>query len=959
MKIITQVRFVLTISLIGFFSSQSFSSGAPTALFSFSPSPVCLNVPITFTDNSTGTKIVSWKWTFGAGASIASDTTNTPPTVSYSTVGQKLVTLIVKDSLGRSATLSQVFSVDSAYSNPGVNATICSTSSAAIGASPVAGYTYNWIPSSGLTSSSIANPIANPSATTTYTLTTVAPNGCTATAQVVINNIGVLVANAGVTQTICAGNSTNIGTAAIAGYNYSWVPTLNLSSPTSAVTAASPTTTTTYQLTVSAAGCVATNNVVVNVNPSPALSANDTLNKCLASSISIGSTAIAGNSYSWAPSTNLSSANSSNPTSSTTISRLYKLTVTNAFNCMASKTTFVNVYSPLNAFAGLSQTVCNGNAIILGGSPDVATGGSGVYNYSWTPTATINNATIAHPSATPTITTKYYLTVTDQGGSACGIAYDSVLLTISPLPHPVISMPTEFCVNSPAITLNGTPSGGTFSGVGVIGNVYYPNSTSIVLGTPYPITYTYNSNGCVYDTAISVVVYGMPIADAGSNQIICSNLGQTFVALTATGGVNYSWSPSASLSNTTSSTTIASPTVTTKYFVDVTLNHCTSRDSVTVIVSNTCGVDSILIANDDYVAVPMNKTSRINYLGNDDLINGSPSLQAVIFTHTKHGVVAINTNNKMDYIPNTDYIGYDTLIYQLNDSVIALHPVKYLSDTALVFITITPDVVADNYLVHCDDSITVNPILNDQYGNGLYPITIAIVAAPKHGTAYWSSNLFHYQPNTSFVGLDTVSYSICVNNICAVGYIYIRVSCENKPIANNDYLTVGNNEILSTNQLSNDVYHNQMPLSVYIITPPSHGSASVSNNNISYIPSNGFVGVDSIQYSICNAVGCDTAWIVIKIFDNSPCQMPTGFSPNGDGVNETFHVNCADRYPNNHMVIFNRWGNEVFSRSNYNSNNEWDGTYKNANAPDGTYYYVFQINDGTQKPKTGFIEVKR
>ena len=961
-KTITRFCLLNTFVLVSIFSLQTLAGPTTTSIFSFNPTPVCLGVNTTFTDLSTGSSTIkTWHWSFGNGASIASYSGQNPPAVSYSTVGNKIVSLTIIDSLNNTASSSQIFNVQQAFADAGLNVSICSNSSATIGTPTVSGYSYNWSPTTGLNFSNIATPTANPSATTTYTLTTIASNGCAASSQVLVTNIGTVTVNAGADKIICSGTSTSIGSISNPVYNYLWSPSNGLSATNTATTSASPTATTTYIITASVAGCVAFDTVVVNVTPSPILSANDTISKCSGASPNIGVVGVSGYVYSWSPTTGLTSSTIANPINTTTVSKLYTLTVTNSLHCSASKTVYVAVYNPLQAFAGLSQLVCLGNSIFLGGSPVVASGGSGAYNYSWTPSATLNSSSLDHPTATPLVNTTYHLTVSDRAGSACGLANDSVVLTIAPLPHPVINMPTEYCHNSSstAISLSATPAGGTFTGNGIQNNIFYPNANSIVLGTPYPITYAYTSNGCSYDTSISVVVFATPHADAGMNQTLCKNLGTNSVMLNATGGSSYSWTPSASLSNAAISNPTASPTTTTTYFLTVSQNICSATDSVIITVSNFCNVDSILIANPDRVQVPMNTTSTINYVSNDQLLNNNNTYSSFIFMPALHGAAVIGSNKTLHYTPNNNYIGYDTLIYQLCDSTVGSYHPHPTCDTAIVFIAVAPIANNDNYLVHCNDSIAANVLLNDQYGNGAYPITINNVILPKYGSVRWVNNTtVHYVPNTSFVGNDTFAYSLCVNGLCSVAYVYFRVNCENLPIAVNDYLNVPNNETTPTNQLSNDTYDSLIPLSVAIIGGPSHGSASVDgNNNINYTPTAGYVGMDSIEYVICNGVGCDTAWIILKVYDNAPCQIPNGFSPNGDGVNDVFVINCANRYPKNRLTIFNRWGNEIFSRLNYN--NDWDGTYKNTAVPDGTYYYIFEINDGNQKAKTGYIEVRR
>ncbi len=100
--------------------------------------------------------------------------------------------------------------------------------------------------------------------------------------------------------------------------------------------------------------------------------------------------------------------------------------------------------------------------------------------------------------------------------------------------------------------------------------------------------------------------------------------------------------------------------------------------------------------------------------------------------------------------------------------------------------------------------------------------------------------------------------------------------------------------------------------------------------------------------------------------------IPSGFSPNGDDVNDTFIIpgysgtdpaNLAIDYPNNSLKIFNRWGNEVFNLQPYD--NSWGGQTNVKGVfgseeylPTGTYFYVFDLGIDTT-PITGYIHLKR
>lgn len=87
------------------------------------------------------------------------------------------------------------------------------------------------------------------------------------------------------------------------------------------------------------------------------------------------------------------------------------------------------------------------------------------------------------------------------------------------------------------------------------------------------------------------------------------------------------------------------------------------------------------------------------------------------------------------------------------------------------------------------------------------------------------------------------------------------------------------------------------------------------------------------------------------------------FSPNGDGVNDFFKIDCISRYPGNSLQVYNRWGNIVFQTKSYK--NDWDGT-PNGRAmvqpedqlPVGTYYYILDLGDGTE-PRTDWLYLNR
>ena len=82
--------------------------------------------------------------------------------------------------------------------------------------------------------------------------------------------------------------------------------------------------------------------------------------------------------------------------------------------------------------------------------------------------------------------------------------------------------------------------------------------------------------------------------------------------------------------------------------------------------------------------------------------------------------------------------------------------------------------------------------------------------------------------------------------------------------------------------------------------------------------------------------------------------IPSGFSPNGDGINDFWQIVGIDKYPNNTVYIYNRLGVKVFSSVNYK--NDWNGFYNGNKVTDGTYFY--EVILGTNMIKKGYVYIK-
>jgi len=80
------------------------------------------------------------------------------------------------------------------------------------------------------------------------------------------------------------------------------------------------------------------------------------------------------------------------------------------------------------------------------------------------------------------------------------------------------------------------------------------------------------------------------------------------------------------------------------------------------------------------------------------------------------------------------------------------------------------------------------------------------------------------------------------------------------------------------------------------------------------------------------------------------------FSPNGDGVNDTWNIQNIEEYPNCTVKLFNQWGNLVFESTGYSKS--WDGTSDGKEVDSAVYYYVIDLKNG-KNPISGSITLMR
>jgi len=109
-------------------------------------------------------------------------------------------------------------------------------------------------------------------------------------------------------------------------------------------------------------------------------------------------------------------------------------------------------------------------------------------------------------------------------------------------------------------------------------------------------------------------------------------------------------------------------------------------------------------------------------------------------------------------------------------------------------------------------------------------------------------------------------------------------------------------------------------------------------------------------FHVVSNKGCVTATsdVFIKVYEK--VEVPSSFSPNGDGINDTWSIVAIDTFAEPKVRVINRYGELLFESNGYKI--PWDGKYKNSDVPPGVYYYVINLNTDL-KPLSGSLTVIR
>jgi len=478
---------------------------------------------------------------------------------------------------------------------PSSNSPVCVGFPLNLSTAAVAGATYSWTGPNGFISAlqnpSIASATAAAAGTYSVSVTVSGCGGASGSTTVVVNPTPATPVPSS-NSPICAGSTLNLNTAPVGGATYSWtgpnVFSSSLQSPS--IIGASVASTGTYSLTVTVLGCtslVGTTSATVNAIPAtPSPTSNSPV--CEGSTLTFGTGAVAGATYSWTGPNGFSSSLQNPSIASVTAAAAgtYSITVT-VGGCNSSTATINATVSPVPA----TPTPSSNTPICANTALNLSTSAVGNATYSWTGpnsfSSSLQNPTIA--SATIAAAGTYSLVVNVLG---CNSAAGTTSVVVNP--SPATPAPTNngpICEGS-TLNLLESVSGATYSWTGPNGftsalqNPSIIGATTLATGT-YSLTVTVAGCPSLPGTTVATV-NGIPGAPSpSSNTPVCVGFPLN-LSTAAVAGATYSWTGPNGFSSPLQNPTIASVTSLAggTYSVTVTVAGCGGASGNTTVVVN-------------------------------------------------------------------------------------------------------------------------------------------------------------------------------------------------------------------------------------------------------------------------------------------------------------------------------------------------------------------------------------
>ncbi|RSK29762.1 T9SS type B sorting domain-containing protein [Hymenobacter metallilatus] len=949
----------------------------PAAVANAGPAQTtCSGVPVTL--GSAALTGYTYQWAPATGLSSAAtaqpvftltNTTTAAQTYSY--------TLTATTAQGCVATSTVTVTVNpAAIANAGTDRAVCSNTALTLGTSALTGYTYQWSPATGLSSSTAAQPVLTLSNTGSgpqifnYVVTATTAQGCVSrdTVRVTINPTAV--ANAGSNRAVCSAESTVLGAAALTGYTYQWAPATGLSSSTAAqptfsqVNTGTTPQTYTYTLTATTAqGCTSTSTVTITVNPASVANAGPDAALCDKKQVTIGTTALAGYTYQWSPATNLSSATTARPVftarnaTQSPITLTYVVTATTGLGCASRDTVRLTVNPrPLPDSIQGSVSVC---PTVQGVTYSIRNPRNTAYQWQ------VAGGTITSGQGTPSITVNWggataAASVKAFQLNSFGCSSDTVTLPVRVnqlLSTPRPTGPLQVCQNAGPFTYQTQYTNGSVYAWQIIGGTQVStNQASVQVNWTrtglVKLVVTESSNpagGICRGTSDTLYVNVLPapaanLAISGPARV-CAGSGNVVFSLPGAAGSSYAFTLNgATVAGTGNTLTVPVPAASATPY------------TVTIRETNASGC----------VGQPYTKT----FLVVPPLaVTGPPSYCPEARTGLSYSASALAGGQYQWTITGGTITagqgtGTVTVDIPAGSATATLSVTETTSQSCAATFTIRPDNAAvqlNTASVEAaaqDRSITLALQVPGNSGNGN---RVQILRRDAGSTGAYTTVGTVANSATAFtdtgVEADRKAYQYQLNLTNACGTVLSsQTHTTILTTATATQSTGGRN--VGQVQVSWSAYQGFAVKEYRVSRVADNGAAELVGTVAGSVlrlelPTStaGFAQCFRVQAVSTDATPRTSASNDACVTFENKLDFYNIITPNGDGKNDVLVIDNVALYPRNTLTIFSRWGKQVYQTRNYRND------YGGQEQAQGMYYYLFQLEDGTSYK--GWFEIVR
>ena len=815
------------------------------------------------------------------------------------------------------------------------------------------------------------------------------------------------------TPTICDGATINLTGNTVPGATYSWSGPNSFTSISEDPTIGSATTVAsgTYTLTITLNNCVSLPSTVnVTVNATPVLNIIDPASVCSPATVNITAPAVTAGSANvgtltyW---TDAGATSSLATPSAVATSNTYYIQATNA-GCTDIAPVSVTVVITPDVVTNNPAAVCSPLTVDLT-APAVTAGSSNLGALTYWTDAGATNA-LATPGAVTTSGT-YYI---QSGISGCtDIA--SVVVTVNQTPNLIITDPAAVCspatvnITAPAVTVGSTSVGTLTYWTDAAATSSLTNPFSVSVSNTYYIQAT--NAGCTNIQPVVATINATPTFTlAGTDPSLCnlSDGSITISGLTASTNYSVGYSDDGTAVAAAPYTSAAAGTITitglnagayNNFSVTITSSGCTGTSATTITLINpgapvitdladqtVCDTYTLPAITITGVAATQGYYTAQNGGGVQLAVGSSVTSTQTIYIYAVNGTctdeeTVLITVNNTPAITVTDPAAVctpatvDITAAAVTAGSTNLGTMTYWSDAAATVAVSSPSAITTSgtYYIQsangaCKDiepvTVTVNqtPVLAITNPSAVCtPLTVDITAAAVTAGSTNASNLTYWNDAAATSSLATPSaiatsntYYIQATNAGCTDVAPVTVvvnATPAQPIAGTDSTYCSNWDLANMTASGSGG-------SFSWYTDPSLNPGSFFGSGEQILPQaiNGTV----TYYVIETLNGCEGPYSAVEITTvDCAIIIPTAYTPDGDGVNDTWEIIDLDNvYPKNIVTIFNRWGNVVYQSEEGNySAKPWDGTYRDEALPVASYYFVIDFNEKEVKPRTGTVAI--